>query len=41
MVEVYLDCLSKNKNINPKLDINNMEKMLANLLDKLADNKYR
>ena len=41
MVEVYADSLQKCKNINPKLDLSSLEKMLANLLDRLADNKYR
>jgi hypothetical protein len=40
LVEAYISALQKNKQINPKSDTSNTEKMLIHLLDKLADPKF-
>jgi phage I-like protein len=40
LAEAYAGFVAKNKSINPKAEISNMEKMLMHLLEKLADNKY-
>jgi len=40
LVESYIAALKRNKGINPKSDISNTEKMLIQLLDRLADSKF-
>jgi hypothetical protein len=40
LVEAYITGLNTHKGINPKLDISNTEKMLIQLLDRLADPKF-
>jgi len=40
LVDAYIQGLIKNKSINPKTDTSNTEKMLIQLLDRLADLKY-
>ena len=39
MIETYQRILDKHKQINPKQDSSNFEKLLMNFLDKLADAK--
>ena len=39
MIETYQGILDKHKQINPKWDSSNFEKLLVNFLDKLADAK--
>ena len=40
LCEAYASLLVKHKSMNPKAEVSYLEKMLAQLLDKLADNKY-
>ena len=41
LVDTYITCLQKHKQINHKSDMSNTEKMLVQLLDRLADSKFR
>ena len=40
MVEAYIGALQKFKNMNPKSEVSNTEKMLIQLLDKFTDPKF-
>ncbi len=40
MTEAYISALQKHKNINPKQEASNFEKVLISLLDRLADPKF-
>lgn len=40
MTETYFNILQKHKNLNPKSEASNFEKVLISLLDRLADSKY-
>ena len=41
LVDSYISALQRAKNVNPKTEVSNTEKMLAQLLDKLADPKFK
>ena len=40
MTEAYISALQKHKNINPKQEASNFEKVLISLLVRLADPKF-